>query len=216
MTERPILFSGEMVRAILAGRKTQTRRVIKHFDGSTFAKSPDYVRWQFHDGEDQRASYLNKWWAYQAASGGSALQVIGIRCPYGIEGDRLWVRERVALNMPRSEFKNGIAYYATDAARCSTLLTWRPSIHMPRRAARIILEVTDVRIERLQNISIADAQAEGVNSEMICEARPDIEGTIPPEAVTDGYRFLWDKINARRAPWDSNPWCWAVTFKVVA
>ena len=230
MTERQILFSGPMVRAILEGRKTQTRRPITHFDGSTYALNPDYVRWQFQDGEDQRASYRNKWWAYPAGSGGSSFPVHGERCRYGVEGDRLWVRETwrptgiwddmttakitKKFHDPRGAMKGHLVFRADDRpydSDCSGI--WRPSIFMPRWACRLVLEVTRVRVERLQEISESDAKAEGVTV---------YDQDVYPAATErgrfwgaiDAYHDLWDSLNAKRSPWASNPRVWVVEFKV--
>jgi hypothetical protein len=161
--ERPILFSGPMVRAILAGTKTQTRRVI----------APVQPR------EDGR-------WP----AGRDPLDDSPFR-----RGGTLWVRETWQWNTPPS----GYIYRADDIAGHIDS-GWRPSIFMPREACRLRLEVTDVRVQRLQDISEEDAEDEGVQpSEM----------ALSPRAA---FERLWDSINAKRAPWDSNPWVWCVSF----
>lgn len=164
MKERPIIFSGEMVRAILAGRKTQTRRVIKPQpviqDGVAFFKT-------------------------------------GQRCPYGQIGDRMWVREAWIRN-------SGVpAYRADDPSWPGETPKWKPSIHMPRWASRITLEIVNVRVERLQDITVGDAWAEGC---------PNSDVNVIP----DWFIPLWAGINAARGNgWDDNPWVWAIEFKRV-
>ena len=183
MKERPLLFSGPMIRAILAGTKTQTRRVLKG--------------------------------ANHVSAGGAPLKFTGsdireVQCPYGWIGDRLWVRESFCPIYPQDPNYNGgrpieYDYQATykHGDRLGDLIgvrkKWKPSIHMPRAASRITLEVTGVRVERLQDISEADAQAEGVYTDPACPAY-------------DAYAQLWDEINGTGA-WDANPLVWVVEFK---
>lgn len=169
MKERPILFSGPMVRAILGGRKTQTRRIVK-------TGTPD------------------DWNA----------------CPYGVIGDHLWVRECFSkpyeLDIQAKCFTG--FYRATDAGR---KVKWMPSIFMPRWASRIALEITNVRIERLQDISEADAQREGWDW-----SNHDVMQTYDPVTMDTARRWFqakWDEINGKRAPWGSNPLVWLVEFK---
>ena len=193
MTERPILFSAPMVRAILAGTKTQTRRAL---------------RWQpdMSPGEPP--------FDYQEGPGWPG------RCPYGEPGDVLWVRETHAL--VRAPDFTSVIYRADGAEHpCDDALgidpepcdrmspaaakrwRWRPSIHMPRRACRLRLLVTDVRVRRVQSISEEDARAEGVR---------------PPEHQTARGAFadLWDSINAKRGfGWREDPWVWVVSFERV-
>ncbi|WP_121383209.1 hypothetical protein [Pseudomonas aeruginosa] len=228
MKERPILFTGPMVLALLEGRKTATRRIakpVKHPDlGNIYAPGALVL-----EGEPQH--------------------VIDRACPYGQPGDRLWVREtwtdvnlcgapalayradedirdlmeepgflddRGAFNYddPRVKPYPFACWYADlDQAR------WRPSIHMPRWASRILLEITAVRVERLQDISDDQAEAEGVE-------RPE---NITNVDVWDGaerelfnamnqprarFRRLWSNINGSES-WDSNPWVWCIEFKRV-
>lgn len=221
--ERPILFNGPMVRAILDGRKTQTRRLVK--------PQPFVRPWQAANGEVDDAVF----WRFgeEREDWPSAAT-----CPYGAPGDRLWVREAWKSSTyscddePTSDdhecsehCEQTLVYYAAtprvglrakpDGARMrylddSTPLSewyergWRPSIHMPRWASRITLEVTDVRVERLRIISDADARAEGVDGHEPC-------GDFG-QAVSD-FRKLWDSINGERAPWSTNPWVWVVGFR---
>jgi hypothetical protein len=200
MKERPILMSDTMVRAILDGRKTQTRRVVK--------PQPDRAMVAPH--------CENGWWMWRvwtpehAKHGYPSTRYGDVRCPYGVPGDRLWVRETWAPH-PSGE---RTAFYA---ATLGGLYVggfpewdgpWKPSIHMPRWASRITLEVVNVRVERLQDISEADAQAEG------CD--PAIAGHCedgPLRTYRTGFVRLWDNINAERATWASNPWVWVVEFK---
>jgi len=176
--ERPVLFSGPMVRAILEGRKSQTRRVVKpqppHGIKSVYAPiTRDPGNWQGVASDD-----LIGWYG---------------RCPYGIPGDRLWVRE--TFQRARGGFQ-----YRADGI--TTPRAWKPSIFMPRTASRITLEVTGVRVERLQDISEKDARAEGV------DAAPCF--CIP-------YRRLWDSLNAKRGfGWEKNPWVWCISFSKAA
>lgn len=251
MKERPILFSGEMVRALLDGRKTQTRRAIKPqplgYTGRKFIVPDDSPK-AWHDSDD----FLSF-------------------CPYGQPGDRLWVREtwteehplaiqegrysqsgragipgpppvsyRViyrADGEPRQVWRNrgGHPYYTLEgpadeiAANYPTVnsnytrgngkgVHWNPSIHMPRWASRILLEVTAVRVERLQEISEADAIAEGLDPPeqgtwRDYSVRPeDNEGYDYCATARDSFRTLIDTINGT-GTWDANPWVWVVEFK---
>lgn len=205
MKERPILFSAPMVRALLDDRKTQSRRVVMPAPIS----QPRHPLVSFNHGvpewsfglADQTSRGL-RWW----------------RCPYGVPGDRLWVRERYCLDVGYDECPPAdvpsfarVGYAATDKAQA-----WmgrdRPSIHMPRWASRILLEITDVRVERLQDISEGDAIAEGL--EWIVPGIWSVAMSLPivgdnPRAV---YGALWDHINGEGA-WAANPWVWAVSFK---
>ncbi len=189
MKEHPILFNGEMVRAILEGRKTQTRRVIKK---------------RVHGGimhYDQNRSAEPYWW-----------DDCGVvhKCPYGKPGDRLWVRETHIIATPTDppSDKKDVWYRATPPAFLPVKsYPWRPSIHMPRWASRILLEVTDVRVERVQEITGKDARLEGAkrysNNRLSNEQR-----------YREGFAQLWERINAKRGfGWDKNPWVWVVEFK---
>lgn len=196
MKERPILFSAPMVRAILAGTKTQTRRVVKPQPRRVDGGVP------FGDGPA---------WAH--AEPGSAM----IRCPYGQRGDRLWVRETWApeqydadaTTIAQIEASVRMPAYAADFSG-QPAYKWRPSIHMPRWASRITLEVTGVRVERLQDISEADAIAEGIVRAPYgwWSGR---EGSSSPTAI-GAYALLWEQINGPGS-WDANPWVWVVEFR---
>ncbi len=228
--ERPILFSGPMVRAILEGRKTQTRRVVKlkegeWTDGNRIA----------YDRVDRRGTSWNE----------TKL------CPYGVPSDRLWVRESYAFadwydghapcEVPRTDIHDPYGdgsirqrvWYQADEQQWNPSYRgkWRPSIHMPRWASRITLEVKAVRVERLQQISAADAMAEGCSVVGSVEAR---NVALPREQ----FQMLWDSINTRpKLPdnksgkrhervkkwldkhpdcsWNANPWVWVVEFERV-
>lgn len=239
MKERPILFSGDMVRAILAGRKTQTRRTRGL---EKISERPD--DWaqavMLSDGS------FSFWYP-----GGAGVQEFaqraypnggGIRCPYGVPGDRLWVREtwypavRVGFMLTPARTPSEIAqareaHYKSDADnRAFELpkpLHWKPGIHMPRWASRITLEIVSVRVQRVQDISEDDARAEGIIPTV--QSRPEYGGAIcthfgiPGDdwqhtEITAQKRFivLWNSINAKRGlGWDINPWVWAIEFRRV-
>lgn len=189
MKERPILFSAPMVRALLAGRKQQTRRILK--------PQPQMV-------QGKRIAP----WEGDGVTLMRLLEQTGKRCPYGQPGDRLWVRESWGVSpiydntKPRDLKPRGmkVGYAADDGLRgCKT----RPSIHMPRWAGRITLEVTGVRVERLQDISEADALAEGVSAilDEMRRATPRCD-----------FQALWQSINGPDS-WAANPWVWVIEFK---
>jgi hypothetical protein len=177
--ERPMIFSGPMVKALLEDRKTQTRRVIRN---------------------PEKYSHIRD---------------CGFCCPHGQPCDRLWVREtfrRSSFTDQGGSIRRAVEYRADGAKmhHSSHLVTelrsggvWLPSIYMPRWAARIILEITEVRVERLQEIGEADAIAEGF--------KPLDTGSSV--SAREQFATLWDQINGRRADWITNPWVWAITFK---
>lgn len=192
MKERPILFSGAMVRAILDGRKTQTRRVAKEFAG-----------------RDDLDLILRR---FPHQNG----------CPYGQAGDRLWVRE--AFSGPWCmEAQGGMAatppskwgatsriwYWADGSPTHGDWTRPRPSIHMPRWASRITLEITGVRVERLQDISEADAVAEG------CGQDGSVDGVYVANNPRGAFFHLWRQINGPGS-WDANPYVWVVSFRRIA
>jgi len=204
MKERLILFSAPMIRALLDGRKTMTRRVVKpQPDGHRrWTKLADAAWWTASPGEDWQSS-------------------VDVRCPFGDPGDRLWVRETFAYAGPRGERDGQVVYRADlsdDEVRDSNLAPslareygsqWRPAIHMPRWASRLTLAITAVRVERVQEITDEDAVREGV-----------VEDRGPGETWYEGkakgiFARLWDTIHGPGA-WDRNDWVWVVEFKVVA
>ncbi len=210
MSEKPILFSAPMVRALLAGTKTQTRRVVK----PQFAKEAAPVEMPATDpiGGWVVGGHSGIWWCDAAANPDEAM-----RCPYGQPGDRLWVREAFAGSIayerhgyPLKEWGNKIWYIADGEPRSGQWTLPRPSIHMPRALSRITLEVTGVRVERLQDISEADAQAEGAPSADLASGR---ECIFPHQGTYRwGFRLLWEQINGPGS-WGANPWVWVVEFR---
>ena len=244
MKERPILFSAPMVRAILDGRKTQTRRVVK--PGSTQTWMPNGVpsavaRWEHRkDG----------WWSMQVGTPERIVHCgvemdgghIGcIRCPYGVPGARLWVKEtfRVHGDCGRDKASTSTCTGPDDCEFAADFngmeldaREWRPSIHMPRWASRITLEVIGVRVERLQEISEADAKAEGIYSACIhvpppihtetryvapgvkmVNAADEVDYEAPAHRTAKhAFECLWESINGYGS-WSVNPWVWVVEFK---
>lgn len=188
MKERPILFSGPMVRAILEGRKTQTRRLVKG--------SPVRVT-QFIGRDDKPTHEFGLHLTHD--------RVINkhVRCPFGQPGGRLWVRETWAKNDKGIFFKADFSEATINAAPPDW--KWKPSIHLKRSDARLTLEVTGVRVERLQDISEDDAKAEGVE-QLARSAGTNYRGA---------FQHLWDSLNKARASWESNPWVWVVEFKPI-
>lgn len=203
MKERPILFTDPMPQAILAGRKTMTRRVVKC---NRFYGEPDWST-AYVDGP------ANNQYLHVRQSGGKYGDATNqrITCPYGVPGDRLWVREAWF-----NQNVNGVASPIYRASwpkhdKHSIVMSppgkWIPSIHMPRWASRITLEITGVKVERLQAISEAEAMAEGCEEEY-----RDNNGNCWHDKATDAFRRLWDSINGPGS-WDANPWVWCVSFK---
>lgn len=188
MKERPILFSGPMVRAILDGRKTQTRRVMT-------PPAPSGTTRYLNGIEREQ----DRWWPCSESDYTGA----AVRCRYGVAGDRLWVREAWAKD---SMIASGVRYYATDNVH--ELRRKRPSIHMPRWASRITLEITGVRIEKLNSISANDCLSEGIHV-------PEInDGAIRGGHAFNAYVRLWESINWKKGSrWDDNPWVWVVEFR---
>ncbi|HAB02484.1 MAG TPA: hypothetical protein DCE25_05965 [Pseudomonas sp.] len=207
--ERPILFSGHMVRAILNGQKTVTRREIK-----PSMRSAD-SSFELHQQEDES-------WRPMHTFDESCMDAKGtehpIVCPYGQPGDRLWVREAWLADAqldsiaPRDLSQGEPIFYPADGSvrqtGCAMISQGRgrPSIHMPRWASRILLEVTDVRVERLQDISEEQAEAEGVG---FLRHAPDADETLTAAQL---FECLWSSINGDES-WSGNPWVWVVEFK---
>lgn len=251
MTERPILFSGEMVRAILEDRKTQTRRIVKL--PADVTEGPRY--WTTPTGRPQEG-YADPGVNYWTPSGNHI-----DRCPYGFRGDHLWVREtwqdvhplqvaegrysqegragipgppivqyrtiyRADGEYPRIHFNHPDGTHVDDRPYRSVCTGedctrshlhpeeafhgWTPSIYMPRWACRLTLEITEIRVARLQDISEDDAIAEGCDAVSM--------DAVPRQATwsrKQDFAQLWDSLNAKRAPWNSNPWVWVVSFRRV-
>ena len=190
MKERPILFSAPMVRALLDGSKTQTRRVVK---GSE--KWPTTA---------VKAVVLQTRGTSMAVDAQRQCYGPEIKCPYGMPGDGLWVRETWLQTNPFTEGgMHTYGYRATDAIEFPDAI-WKPSIHMPRKASRVDLGVKSVRVERLQDINRGDAMAEG------CSFPNMANGADPRKWYAD----LWSTINGAGS-WDANPWVWVVEFQVV-
>jgi hypothetical protein len=194
--ERPILFSSEMVRAILDGRKTMTRRVIKMVPGILEANYKGDILPLPSLVEAYKKAWLTA-------------------CPYGQPGDRLWVRETWQHNP-----FGGIVYRAGSGIVNCDGRGWKPSIFMPRWASRITLEITAVRIERVQDITEEDAKKEGSRGYV------GGEGPVPESVLAvepgywhtrffrDGFQFVWDSLNAKRGyGWDLNPFVWVLSFR---
>lgn len=205
MRERPILFSGPMVRAILAGTKTQTRRG----NGVEYFSRPenDPEGWLCARVADGHAFMVYKHMPHERA----------VKCPYGQPGDRLWVRETWALNqvMPLEHRAPGEFIYGADLNESGVrryAVTWKPSIHMPRAACRLVLEVTRVRVERLQDISEADAMAEGCPPAWLDAGDNTTVHAEAPPTYRQGFARLWREINGDGA-WAANPWVWVVEFR---
>jgi hypothetical protein len=211
MRERPILFSSEMVRAILDGRKTQTRRVIKPQPIDVdlveiLCGNKVHYRRPTDDPMIEEALKLPE---YQVRS-----VIAGLKenCPYGKPGDRLWVRETWAWRYGKEKYKDqrDIEYKATNEIG-SGVIFWKPSIFMPRWASRIMLEIVNVRVERVQDISRNDCILEGLSSKI------SLNNYGTGSIEKDGYAVLWDSINAKRGyGWDVNPWVWVIEFKKVS
>lgn len=208
MKERPILFNTEMVRAILTGRKTQTRRVVKFKDHQpttelNFLPSV-YPHFQFEAG--------NRHWQAE--------------CPYGKKGDVLWVRESCLWVMSDhapdllegSRDRTQWVYKASEHedfmkyAKEQYGYKWKPSIHMPKDAARIWLRITNVRVERLQDITRSEIRREG----LICPKELCGDDTHPNyrQWYPQAWKELWQSINGENS-WKANPWVWVVEFERV-
>jgi hypothetical protein len=221
--ERPILFSAPMVRALLEGRKTQTRRIVKpqpqegvgEIYVGVYAPAIEDADGELQPGPDVFGAYDEdgEW---------------GCRCPYGEPGDRLWVRETWAPSIrdPDSDMDHrtgdncDAVHRATDdkaewdhyASRpdgsgfdiTKVKPKWRPGIHMPKWACRLTLRVTLVRVERLQSITEEDARDEGARSNEVLDW-----------THRDEFARLWDQLNGERAAWASDPWVWVVGFERV-
>src|ERR1700743_758723 len=234
MLERPILFSGAMVRALLDGSKTQTRRVCKPAQAASLSRVIPVAA----PGQDeQRPPFLTPGWF------GDEDGDVHFLSPYGVPGDRLWVRETfycdnafypdgvgvgsmwrevdgkriaVPVDEQRAEMLAEDMYYRADGEPefegAEGPTPWRPSIHMPRWASRITLDVTGVRVERLRDIRDADAIAEGIEVGL---GGFHVDGGRHFHAASacESYESLWDSLNADRGyGWDTNPWVWCVSF----
>ncbi|MBQ5276742.1 hypothetical protein FD763_18865 [Klebsiella quasipneumoniae] len=217
MTERGMIFNAEMVRALLDGRKTQTRRIMK---------VQPVLNGNFY--EVFGSAWSKGMTSIPAVPGHS----LSTRCPFGAVGDRIWVREgffpaplEMQSEPPRKTMWN-IAY--RDGMQMEKLAPaeynptiynyerWTPSIHMPRWASRILLEITNVRVERLSAISEEDARAEGIiDGGCLNCGEPEPCGCANPEPdATDAFAYLWQSIYGQEN-WNANPWVWVISFKRV-
>jgi len=203
MKERPILFNAEMVKAILSGRKTQTRRIMKD--------QPEVIP------PEDECGVPGYWIPCHAGKTMVRNDMMKIACPLGMRGDQLWVRETWArYNIDQDS--HDMAYRATKTDDWPEGARWRPSIHMPRWASRIDLLITGVRIERLNSISEHDAQAEGATTAVWFAKHgvpeEDWETLTPgpnfPATHINGFATLWDSIYQN---WDENPWVWVIEFE---
>lgn len=217
--ERPIIMQAESVKAILDGRKTQTRRVIKDQPQSHMDQCVPYLDdarfcWTGPQLSEEGNPLPREMWA-----GGWPDCSPEFYCPYGVPGDRLWVRETHWINK-----EEHLAAYRADAEMPGHMKgnKWRSPMFMPRWASRITLEITEVRVQRLQDISDPgdDLIAEGIRK----QSPPDLKGnrwhwgdTSEDRCPTPtmAYMALWDKINRKKHPWASNPWVWAISFRRV-
>ncbi|EMK8059126.1 ASCH domain-containing protein [Escherichia albertii] len=226
MKERGMIFNSEMVRAILDGRKTQTRRIIKN--------QREGVCWGVKPAQNPRcAGHTHDWWLPTGTQPYAALPA----CPHGSIGDRIWVRETWATlgnedgccvdwndNLCKGDKKSAARIYRASCEQKPGDYglwsipddadwkphteneefegAWRPSIHMPRWASRILLEITDVRVERLNDISECDAKAEGAPTEC----------TLIGDKHYPGFRSLWKSIYGNDS-WQASPWVWVIEFK---
>lgn len=204
--EKPILFSTPMVKAILDGRKTMTRRVIKN----TYGFSDE----AWFKGVPHNTNKTGYSIGYLKVPYDDVTDRIGERVcsPYEV-GTRLWVRETWALcpeykPIPHPENAPKVWYKVDNNRPTWAGYKWEPSIHMPKWAARIWLEVTDVRVQRLQDISIQDVVSEGIS--------PCTDSLNWTETTINHFKTLWDSINAKRGyGWEVNPWVWCISFKRV-
>lgn len=218
MKERGMIFNGEMVRALLDGRKTQTRRPIKWKQTrfTEIGEREDGSRWPWSEDAEHACDFWHP-------------------CPFGAVGDRIWVRETWSSDFA-NYYPNDRVWYAADNNRRLDIevvdgvrgiyspesdvhvpFRWRPSIHMPRWASRILLEITDVRVERLNTISEEDATSEGVPP--AGSLLPDYPGTfLTPKGdfatAKVAFQRLWESIYGAEN-WLANPWVWVIEFKRV-
>ena len=217
MKERGMIFNGEMVRAILDGRKTQTRRIVNPQPELTTGSGFSWKGCLYGSGSNDRETNRN---------------FAHIKCPFGKPGDRIWVREtyqgplfdyehmesyledsskfeKPDFCIYRADGKPAPEFYdADDNLHCG----WRPSIHMPRWASRIKMEITDVRVERLNDISQEDAQAEGMELTGWRPTYSDPDSGGDCQTPYDNFAELWESIYGEGS-WQANPWVWVIEFK---
>jgi hypothetical protein len=234
MKERGMIFNGEMVRAILDGRKTQTRRPIKwrQTRATEIAEREDGSKWPWSEDAENVCDYWHP-------------------CPFGAVGDRIWVRETWAIlgnedgccidweeKICKADERSAARIYRASCEQRPRNYglwsipddadwkphtkdyqyegAWRPSIHMPRWASRILLEITDARVERLNNISEEDARAEGIidGGCVNCGESEPCGCDHPQPDATDAFAYLWQSIYGQEN-WDANPFVWVIQFERV-
>ena len=226
MKERGMIFNGEMVRAILDGRKTQTRRIMKPQPKPSKSRPGDF--W-FSSKKLESMVHVSDLAPGNSPIADYHLFIQEHCCPFGAVGDRIWVRETFC---PVDDTQYGgekwVDYRAIPKFEAShpagwdcapndaEALKWRPSIHMPRWASRILLEITDVRVERLNAISEEDARAEGIiDGGCLNCGEPEPCGCANPEPdATDAFAYLWQSIYGQES-WNANPWVWVIEFERV-
>lgn len=201
MKERPILFNAPMVRSIIDGSKTQTRRIMKPQPSMERDCEPEGYSWvPMHKGRELSHH----------------------QCPYGQPGDQLWVREtwqphpEAGVAYPEGTIPSDAVCYSAEFSESERRECgpWKPSIHMPRWASRIQLEITGIRVERLQDISEVDARAEGIYKPLgsqFWHTDPS-SNILPGEKPQWAYRNLWESINGPGS-WEANPWVWVIEFR---
>jgi hypothetical protein len=226
--EHPILFSTPMIQALLEGRKSMTRRIIK--------PQPEY-----YEIEDKKmVRYETKKSYMQIQIDNLADEFLGIPCPYGKIGDVLWVRETFTIMEPehcasmseRFVYKADMKHPDSEEMRQEYIKSgypyqWKPSIFMPRAACRILLEITDIKVERLQDINFQDALNEGVHRESDASGQGWFDNyqfldskfnqhNVDTHAMfkdpVRSFKTLWQSINGEES-WDKNPWVWAIAFQ---
>jgi len=195
--ERPIIFSADMVNAILAGNKTQTRRVIKPQPDGTWARDENTGCHKMYPLDENMDGI--PWWNIGGINGLP-------KCKYGKIGEKLWIRETYQSCIQCGHINYRASGQNNCAACDATFGNWNPSIYMPRSASRILLEITDIRVERLNDISVIDCCNEGAP---IDDGHPQ-----QTHAVQTWYQELWEQINGEGS-WSQNPFVFVISFKRV-
>lgn len=223
LPERPVIFAAESICAILSGTKTQSRRVMNPQPPS-WCREFGFTAFTPRDSISGRGEFLDE---------GPAEKFFRLR--YGNRGDRLWVKETWRPVERESDAVDGVLFAADDkfVPIANTIAAaelwcaahnngrhgpnWRPSIYLPRWASRITLEITEMRVERVQAISEDDAKAEGVTTDPQQGRLNGKPATLCPMTHKQAFAWLWDAINGKRAgcAWRDNPWCFVISFKVV-
>jgi hypothetical protein len=235
MRERGIIFNAEMVRAVLEGRKTQTRRIMKVQPVPSKTRESDF--W-FSCNKTRSMVHVSDFIPGNCANLPDAHEYFSMCCPFGAVGDRLWVRETFRVHSRATDVAT-LVYRASErqswtqqthrvpVVNCNKPVSpenWTPSIHMPRWASRITLEITGVRVERLQDISESDAVAEGIEPLPHDPDLPKMYHEYFPVGIKNGlrctmsasnsFRGLWESLSGK-GRWQANPWVWVIEFKRV-